>query len=289
MSDSDSAFDDSDDEFLDDPFFEDVYLDGWLHRKQPGYTKTSLAKKWKKRWFRPFNQFLIFSAVKDGDDNVANRIDLRDVDRIKLGSKETDFNIEILGEEPIILRADSLAGAKKWVSKLNKRMALFEDKIDFLAAKDDEMEDYIRMVTGKSPKNSKQRGAKSDENLLGVESDDDAGFDEIDPEPEVGQYWKAQKDGLHIRTEPGGREVNKQGLKEGEILTEEGRMLYVLRAFMLDVVVAWHCIPPPNDELFLCCRVATDTKVEFGLSLNTQAVKILSGLSSRIEKPVTES
>lgn len=249
MSDSDSAFDDSDEEFLDDPFFEEVYLDGWLQRKQPGFTKNALVKKWKKRWFRPFNQFLIFSAVKDGDDNVANRIDLRDVDCIKLGSKETDFNIEILGEEPMVLRADSLAGAKNWVKKLNKRIEMFEDKIDFLSAKDDEMEDYIRMVTGKSPRSGKRRGGNSEENLLGVESDDDAGFDEIDPEPEVGQCWKAQKDGLHIRTEPGGREVSKTTLREGEIIIEEGRMQYVTHGVLS--LLSRQCLTMPYAHRFV--------------------------------------
>ena len=235
MSDSDSVFGDSDDEFLDDDYFESCYLDGWLQQKQSQASKNALAKKWKKRWFRPFNQFLISSAVKDGDDNVANRIDLREVDVIKLGAKETDFNIEIGGEEPIVLRADSLAGAKKWVKCLQERMELFEDKIDFLAAKDDEMEDYIRMVTGKQSGRGGKKAGSDDENLLGVESDDDVAFEEIAPEPEVGQYWKAQKGGLHIRAEPGGREASKQTLKEGEIITEEGRMLYVARAPCLSV------------------------------------------------------
>ena len=52
MSDgSDDPFADSDDdEFLDDDYFEDVYLDGWLQRKQSGNSKKkALAKKWKKR------------------------------------------------------------------------------------------------------------------------------------------------------------------------------------------------------------------------------------------------
>ena len=229
MSDSDSAFDtDSDDEFLDDPYFQSCYLDGWLQEKNTKSSKNALAKKWKKRWYRPFNQFLISSAVRDGDDNVANRIDLREVDAVKLGSKPTDFNVEVRGDDPIILRADSLAGAQKWVDKLTQRMELFEDKIDFLAAKDDEMEDYIKMVTGKSGGGGGRKGGggdSSDENLLGVESDDDLAFEEVGTEPEPGQYWKALKSGLHIRTEPGGREVNKKGLEEGEIITEEGRMM----------------------------------------------------------------
>jgi hypothetical protein len=234
MSDDD-AFGDSDDEFVDDPFFEEVYLDGWLKRKQAQGGKTKkgakaaaapLAKKWKKRWFRPFNQFLIYSAVKDGDEAVADRIDLREVSKIRMGDKENDFNIEFPNDEPIVLRAESKGEAKRWVNTLNERIQLFEDKVDFLAAKDDEMDDYIRKVGGKKKKKGGGGGKKKkgggggkggsdDDNLLGVDSgDDDTAADEIHSEPEVGQRWKATKTGLHIRSEPGGFEVNKDGLRE---------------------------------------------------------------------------
>ncbi len=236
----DDAFGSSDEEFLDDPYFEACYKDGWLKQKQPSSAKSKgvLAKKWKKRWFRPFNQFFISSAVKDGDDNVAKRIDLREVNTVKPGAKEGDFNIEISGHEPIVLRADSASAAKKWIKALKERIALCDDKTDFLAAKDDEMEEYIRKAKNKKKNKSGGGGGggSDDENLLGVESDDDEGGgggggdgdDELGPEPEVGQHWKAQKGGLHIRSEPGGREATKEGLREGEIITEEGRMLCVI-------------------------------------------------------------
>ena len=81
------------------------------------------------RWWRPFNQFLIFSAVKDGDDSLEQRIDLREVEEIRMGDKETDFVMEIEDEdEPLVLRASSNAEAKKWVDTLNARIQLFEDK-----------------------------------------------------------------------------------------------------------------------------------------------------------------
>jgi hypothetical protein len=248
--DKDDAFGSSDEEFLDDPYFEACYKDGWLKQKQPASAKSKnalLAKKWKKRWFRPFNQYFISSAVKDGDDNVAKRIDLRDVDTVKLGAKETDFNIEISGHEPIVLRADSLSAAKKWVKALKERIKLCDgDKVEFLAAKEDEMEEYIKKAKNKKGGGG---GGSDDENLLGVESDDDdqggggsrggSSSGELGAEPEVGQHWKAQKSGLHIRTEPGGREVTKEGLKEGEIITEEGRML---------------CVILPTRTRCCCCR-----------------------------------
>ena len=187
-SSSSSASDDDDEAFKDAKEFKEFHIAGWLQRKQPGVTKkSSTAKKWKRRWFRTANQFLIFSAVKGATYQLDKAIELSD-SSVQLGDKDTDFTLQALAEDPIVLRAETPELAKEWVKKLQGRIEAFDE--------------YDVLLNEKAKEMAQALGSQSTD-TTGVASD------ELSDTPEKGQNWIAVKTGLHIRSEPGGLEVGK--------------------------------------------------------------------------------